>query len=718
MTTQPTNLPVPSESPRDLKFNAGKIDEFVTSASSFYLDRFGNEHYTIEGLSKLAQEAIAGFGYITLDSFEDGNTITLPNEVLRLEATGEYYRWDGPLPKIVPAGSTPESTGGVGKGKWLSVGDATLRSELGESTGASLIGVSAGGNLAQMLYWSTPEQFGAVGDGVADDTAAVKASIMTGRSVFRRGATYRMVMTEANVITPPAGAYIDFNGASITHESTGYLVFMNKNPDVTIINFNGIYKGSYPTTAVPTTRYGISRPHEAAFVGFIGMNGNAFRFSLINAKAVGFAAANKYDFLVSGYEGNFRDSLFSKIFCTHYACVLINNFAYCNIEYVSGTLRHDASFAVYGPSHLMYINCDSGSISHCIEFGSLLSNIYGGCNSTLQLTNGDGTVVTDLVCTMDDCPVLAAKVKCTGTVFDGIISRSNFTSTNPSGPIHLIQFLTNSESELFDITLSNVRLYLPANIGDVSGFLCGGTRTTVRNMVINIPLSTRTVEPLLLVTCAQADLDITMRNSVAGVPVLLSSFNNSIARIKCINNGVTVKSNNSIHPGWFWGENFGSTVTISHVPGSTSVSTFNVNAGTMDRCKLLANSGTDNEWISQAVGGSGDSSSVSLNVPLPNSAVNTETLAMYFYKVTCTAATTTGASGGYAEYAVMFRAGSSIQTTSRQLQFQQFNTSAALTMSLAANTSGTITATFTRSSGGEVIRDLYMTATRVNKAML
>lgn len=31
MATTPTNLPVPSESPRDLKFNAGKIDEFVTS---------------------------------------------------------------------------------------------------------------------------------------------------------------------------------------------------------------------------------------------------------------------------------------------------------------------------------------------------------------------------------------------------------------------------------------------------------------------------------------------------------------------------------------------------------------------------------------------------------------------------------------------------------------------------------------------------------------
>ena len=114
MATQPTNLPVPSESPRDLKFNAGKIDEFVTSMARQYIDRFGQDHYTIEGLRWVAQQAIAAFGYITLDSFEDGNTLTLPNQVLRLEATGEYYRWDGVFPKDVPAGSTPDSTGGIG----------------------------------------------------------------------------------------------------------------------------------------------------------------------------------------------------------------------------------------------------------------------------------------------------------------------------------------------------------------------------------------------------------------------------------------------------------------------------------------------------------------------------------------------------------------------------------------------------------------------------
>ncbi|WP_239980921.1 phage tail protein [Cronobacter sakazakii] len=144
MATQPTQDAVPSESPRDLKFNAGKIDEFVTSMGWTYTDRFGVKHYTIEGLRWLAQQAIAQYGYITLDSFEDGNTLTLPNQVLRLEATGEYYRWDGAFPKTVPANSTPETTGGIGAGKWLSVGDATLRGDLATGQQAALIGYEDG----------------------------------------------------------------------------------------------------------------------------------------------------------------------------------------------------------------------------------------------------------------------------------------------------------------------------------------------------------------------------------------------------------------------------------------------------------------------------------------------------------------------------------------------------------------------------------------------
>lgn len=130
MATIPTNQPIPSEDPRDLKFNAGKLDEFVTSTAHFYTDRFGVQRWTVAGINYTAEQAISQFGYITLDSFQAGATLTLPNQVLRDTSTGEYYRWDGVFPKTVPAGSTPATTGGEGLGAWVSVGDGAVRTQL------------------------------------------------------------------------------------------------------------------------------------------------------------------------------------------------------------------------------------------------------------------------------------------------------------------------------------------------------------------------------------------------------------------------------------------------------------------------------------------------------------------------------------------------------------------------------------------------------------
>lgn len=140
MATTPTNKPIPSEDPRDLKFNGGKIDEVVSGNNHYYTDRFGVRRFTIAGFQYTAEEAIRNYGYITMDSFEDGATLTLPNQVLRYEATGEYYRWDGELPKTVSASSTPEASGGVGIGAWVSVGDASLRTNLSSPSGSTAVG--------------------------------------------------------------------------------------------------------------------------------------------------------------------------------------------------------------------------------------------------------------------------------------------------------------------------------------------------------------------------------------------------------------------------------------------------------------------------------------------------------------------------------------------------------------------------------------------------
>ncbi|MEQ9830543.1 hypothetical protein [Pectobacterium versatile] len=139
MATIPTNNPVPSESPRDLKFNAGKIDEFVTSLVNSYIDRLGNEHYTAKGLENLVRQIVSTLGFVPFGTFEAGATLTDATQALKYEADGNYYRWDGDFPKTVAASSTPSSTGGVGAGAWVNVTDLTLRSALGQDGGANLV---------------------------------------------------------------------------------------------------------------------------------------------------------------------------------------------------------------------------------------------------------------------------------------------------------------------------------------------------------------------------------------------------------------------------------------------------------------------------------------------------------------------------------------------------------------------------------------------------
>ncbi|WPK29290.1 hypothetical protein [Escherichia phage vB_EcoM_EP57] len=57
-------------------------------------------------------------------SFEAGFTLRNSREVLLLAAEGNYYQWKGTFPKVVPANSTPATTGGISSLAWQSVGTA------------------------------------------------------------------------------------------------------------------------------------------------------------------------------------------------------------------------------------------------------------------------------------------------------------------------------------------------------------------------------------------------------------------------------------------------------------------------------------------------------------------------------------------------------------------------------------------------------------------
>ncbi|MEQ5075798.1 hypothetical protein ABN197_17875, partial [Providencia alcalifaciens] len=151
---KPTQKPVPSSDIKDLFFNSGLLDIWATSLERKYIDRFGNCHLTAAGMEWIFNELVTKFkieseqallaaGYAPAGTFQEGADVVSRNGTVLWklpDGDGDYYRWDGDLPKQVPAGSTPQSTGGIGKGAWVSVGDASLRGDIGNIDGASRVG--------------------------------------------------------------------------------------------------------------------------------------------------------------------------------------------------------------------------------------------------------------------------------------------------------------------------------------------------------------------------------------------------------------------------------------------------------------------------------------------------------------------------------------------------------------------------------------------------
>lgn len=170
MTTYNTGNPLGSAAAKDLYDNAENLDHLSNDKiNELWEDRFGVYRLTWYGMEKRYQDKLSSMGWVLIDSFQSGANLSRPDEALRWalpDGDGEYYRWDGAFPKAVPAGSTPASTGGVGLGAWVGIGDAALRSDLASLSGSSLSGHSNGLSVAENLnnllakaQFITPEQF-------------------------------------------------------------------------------------------------------------------------------------------------------------------------------------------------------------------------------------------------------------------------------------------------------------------------------------------------------------------------------------------------------------------------------------------------------------------------------------------------------------------------------------------------------------------------------
>lgn len=182
-----TGNEVPSSALEDMADNAQTFDALVTQTEGTTTDRLGNTR-------RVFQQILMDMGFQPLaGSFQTGAKITARNQTLYDEVSHVFYAWGGVIPVggyIIPAGSTPETAGGVSVGAWTDKTDLTLRGNLLLPSGADFIGFSqseiydygtAGEKLKQIVS-ITDAPFNAVSG--TDSTAAIDAAAAAAQYVF------------------------------------------------------------------------------------------------------------------------------------------------------------------------------------------------------------------------------------------------------------------------------------------------------------------------------------------------------------------------------------------------------------------------------------------------------------------------------------------------------------------------------------------------------
>lgn len=124
---------------------SSSVSVALSSLNNSVAEADGKVAYIETTVQDAINNTVISSGFVTVDSFELGATLTQRNQALRHTATGNLYRWAGDLPKVVAASSTPTNSGGFGDNAWLEVSDVTLRQDLANPAKAAAM--VAGGSI-------------------------------------------------------------------------------------------------------------------------------------------------------------------------------------------------------------------------------------------------------------------------------------------------------------------------------------------------------------------------------------------------------------------------------------------------------------------------------------------------------------------------------------------------------------------------------------------
>jgi len=331
-----TGNPLGSSDPRDLRDNSENIDVMLNSTTeTSHPDRIGTSRKTWHGMEIEFQDRMLGMAFTRVGTFAAGFTLTDARQVLLYETDGHEYGWTGAFPKVVPPASTPAGTGGVGAGAWVDRSDVTLRSDMnivvkvfesvadmvadavlivgqkcrtlgyyavgdgggndyeivaaatGTDDGGSYIDLSGSGFQAKGLFSLgivNPNQFGAHGNGVIDDSTSISAFIeyctavgvsgycITG-SKFLIGVQYSRTFSSNEVL------HIDWAGSEIIQADDNGIMGLTNSADISAVSAIVAADYDLSVTGGVTTR--VSKITSAGHTFVVGDIGKIFSDDLV-----------------------------------------------------------------------------------------------------------------------------------------------------------------------------------------------------------------------------------------------------------------------------------------------------------------------------------------------------------------------------------------------------------------------------------------------------
>lgn len=262
MTTYNTGNPLGSAAAKDLYDNAQNLDHLsVDRANETWPDRFGKMRLTWYGMEQRYKTAITNLGWNPVGTFQQGAQVNAAGDIIQDETDDVWYRWDdlATLPKNVPAGSTPDTTGGRGEGAWQAVDVSdVLRKELFLNSGAAQIG-TASGKTVQQEFDETASEISAIGSRAS--TLEYDSYISSSDAMMRGAQLIRSYLKSST------NKLVTIIGDSISHgANAGGSLYLHSWVNIFKRCFNNEFQTYSYGYAPTTTITGWREIHEVAFL--------------------------------------------------------------------------------------------------------------------------------------------------------------------------------------------------------------------------------------------------------------------------------------------------------------------------------------------------------------------------------------------------------------------------------------------------------------------